>query len=326
MPYVLPSTLLSINLDSVLADMRTFGERGLDRAVLSNFTRWVLEGIHRPWPDTLHVAPQVAAVAEAMDLRYPAESYPAARAIRRKLILHVGPTNSGKTYNALCALARARNGAFAGPLRLLATEVYNRFHAGTIGGLTPDTPRVCNLITGEERRIHDPFAGLESCTVEMMNLSKRFDVVVIDEIQMIGDPNRGSAWTAALLGVKADEIHLCGEPSVVDLIKRIGKECGDEVIVKEYQRLSPLRVAKRSLQGKYDKVQRGDCVVTFSRNNIFAVKKIIEQQTGLRVAVAYGGLPPEVREEQAKGFNNADQPGGYDVMVASDAIGMGLNL
>jgi ATP-dependent RNA helicase SUPV3L1/SUV3 len=223
-------------------------------------------------------------------------------------------------------LAKAKFGAFAGPLRLLATEVYNRFNAGTIGGLTPESPRVCNLVTGEEKKIHDPLAGLESCTVEMMSLVKTFDVVVIDEIQMIGNPDRGAAWTTILLGLKAKEIHLCGEPSVVDLIKRIGAALGDEVEVRTYERLSPLRVAEGSLRGDLSQISKGDCVVTFSRNNIFAIKRELEETTGLKVAVAYGGLPPEVREEQARGFNATSANGGYDVMVASDAIGMGLNL
>lgn len=160
----------------------------------------------------------------------------------------------------------------------------------------------------------------------MLSLNKNFDVVVIDEIQMISDPSRGGGWTHALLGVKANEVHLCGEASVVDLIKQIGKACGDEVIVNTYERLSPLYVASQSLKGDYKQVRPGDCIVTFSRRDIFAVKYEVEQQTGLRVAVAYGGLPPEVREEQAKGFNAGGKEGGYDVMVASDAIGMGLNL
>ena len=311
-----------LDIAAVQRNLKLHGSRAIVRAILSHFLCWLRSQV----VEDFVVSPQLASIIEALDLRYPAEWYPSARSLRRKLILHVGPTNSGKTYNALCALAKARTGAFAGPLRLLATEVYNRFHAGTIGGLTPGTPRVCNLVTGEERRIHDEMAGLESCTVEMLSLTKHYDVVVIDEIQMMGDPRRGAGWTNALLGVRANEIHLCGEASVVDLVKRLGKACGDEVILNTYERLSPLVVASNSLEGDFKTVKRGDCVVTFSRNNIFAVKKEIEQKTGLRVAVAYGGLPPEVREEQAKGFNAAGTPGGYDVMVASDAIGMGLNL
>lgn len=310
-------------MSALRSDLRLHGVHAFDRTLLSQFFAWLRDPTVQQDHD---LSPALLSLLGRLDMRYPQEWYPETRGIRRKLILHVGPTNSGKTYNALCALAQARVGAFAGPLRLLANEVYHRFNAGTIGGLTPDKPRLCNLITGEESRIHDPHGGLESFTVEMLNLSKQYDVVVIDEIQMIADPYRGMAWTHALLGVKADEVHLCGEPSVVDLIKRIGRACGDEVIVKHYDRLSPLVVAKKSLENDLTKVTRGDCVVTFSRSNIFAIKADIEKATGLRVAVAYGGLPPEVREEQAKGFNAPETPRGYDVMVASDAIGMGLNL
>jgi ATP-dependent RNA helicase SUPV3L1/SUV3 len=237
----------------------------------------------------------------------------------RKLILHVGPTNSGKTHSALVALSNARVGAYAGPLRLLAHEVYSRFNEGRVPGL--DGPRLCSLVTGEERR-EVAGAGIISCTVEMLPAVKYFDVVVIDEIQMIADPQRGQAWTSALLSVNAKEIHLCGEESAVDLIQRLGKRMGDEVEVRRYKRLSPLEMADKSLQEDFSLLQPGDCVVTFSRNNIFAIKQRIEQETKMRVAVAYGGLPPEVREKQASLFN----AGQYEVMVASDAIGMGLNL
>lgn len=321
----------SFNLDNVERDMEIYGERAIDRAILSHFLRWIRRksnGENRSNSSTSEhdVSLQLAALAESLDLQHPGEWYPMARNMKRKIILHVGPTNSGKTYNALCALAKARTGVFGGPLRLLAAEVHNRFNAGSIGGLTPDNPRVCNLVTGEEKRIHDELGGLESCTVEMMPLARIFDVAVIDEIQMIADPSRGSAWTQALLGLRAKEIHLCGEPSVVELIKRIGHTLGDEVEVKTYQRLSPLTVAKHSIYGKLEKIKRGDCVVAFSRNAIFELKKQIEEATQLRVAVAYGGLPPEVREEQAKGFNSPEEENGYDVLVASDAIGMGLNL
>ena len=98
---------------------------------------------------------------------------------------------------------------------------------------------------------------------------------------------------------------------------------GDDVEVRRYERLSPLEISPRALGGDLSQLERGDCVVTFSRSNIFNLKREIEATTGLRVAVAYGALPPDVREEQARGFNEQRD---YDVMVATDAIGMGLNL
>ncbi|GAA5907546.1 hypothetical protein JCM6882_004401 [Rhodosporidiobolus microsporus] len=272
-----------------------------------------------PTPDpTLSKLLSLARLADGRFLAL--EGYPLARQQRRTIILHVGPTNSGKTHSALVALAKARTGAYAGPLRLLAHEVFSRFNEGKVAPSVG--ARTCNLVTGEEQRILDPDAGLQSCTVEMFPLSRRMDVGVIDEIQMLGDAQRGSAWTTAVVGALCDELHLCGEESVVDLVEEICRETGDTCVVKRYQRLSPLKVADSSLEGDLSRIRRGDCLVTFSRSNIFAFKRVVEEKTGLRVAVAYGGLPPEVREEQARAFN----AGEYDVLVASDAVGMGLNL
>ncbi|SPO36939.1 related to SUV3 - ATP-dependent RNA helicase, mitochondrial [Pseudozyma flocculosa] len=263
---------------------------------------------------------QLSLLRKSTDLRLPTYNYPLARTLTRQIHLHIGPTNSGKTHGALVALSKARTGVFAGPLRLLAHEVWERFNQGTISPGVP--PRACNLVTGEEQRTVDPLAGLYSCTVEMVNLQRAWDVAVIDEIQMIGDRQRGYAWTDAVIGLPAKEIHLCGEASTVPLIRRIAEACGDEVYVHEYQRLTPLSIADESLDGDLTKVQKGDCVVAFSRSGIFNLKREIEQKTKLRCAVAYGALPPETKSEQAKLFNE----GKLDVMVASDAIGMGLNL
>ncbi|GAA5873176.1 hypothetical protein JCM3774_000072 [Rhodotorula dairenensis] len=312
------------DLDAIRAAYVSDGTDALFDAALATFLAWVRRHVHLPTPTAGKPVPdpvlaklhQLAAIA---DRRYAYEDFPDARQRRRRLVLHVGPTNSGKTHSALVALARARTGAYAGPLRLLAHEVFTRFNEGKIGD---EGKRTCNLVTGEEQRILDPDAGLQSCTVEMFPLSKRLDVGVVDEIQMIGDPQRGTAWTSAVIGALCDELHLCGEESVVDLVQKIAAELGDECVVKRYQRLSPLVVADRSLAGDLARIRKGDCLVTFSRSNIFAFKRAIEEKTGLRVAVAYGGLPPEVREEQARAFNE----GSYDVLVASDAVGMGLNL
>lgn len=312
------------DLDALETAYVNDGQEALWNASLATFLAWVRATVPLPAPTPSHPVPdatlyQLHQLADLADRRYHYEAFPSARQHRRRLILHVGPTNSGKTHSALVALARARTGAYAGPLRLLAHEVFSRFNEGKIGD---EGRRTCNLVTGEEQRILDPDAGLQSCTVEMFPLSKHLDVGVIDEIQMIGDPQRGTAWTAAVVGALCDELHLCGEESVVDLVQRIAAEVGDECVVKRYHRLSPLVVAAHSLDGDLSRIRKGDCLVTFSRSNIFAFKRAIEEKTGLRVAVAYGGLPPEVREEQARAFNE----GGYDVLVASDAIGMGLNL
>ena len=242
-----------------------------------------------------------------------------ARSLSRKFHLHIGPTNSGKTHQALLALTRAEVGAYAGPLRLLAHEIWERLNLGTVGA----GPRACNLLTGEERRIVSPDAGLMSCTVEMLpdsNFGEPYDVVVIDEIQMLADSHRGGSWTERLVGVVAKEIHLCGDESTLSLLQELIPAMGDTLEIHRYDRLTPLEVSPAL--GHWSKVRTGDCVVVFSRTGIFEVKRKIEQESGRSCAVVYGALPPETRAEQARDFNE----GRREVLVASDAVGMGLNL
>ena len=253
---------------------------------------------------------------QLVDLRYPVEWYPGTRAVQRSFHLHVGPTNSGKTYHALKRLEKADSGIYAGPLRLLAHEVFTRLNGK---GIT------CDLVTGDEMVVQ-PAGGarMKSCTVEMVPLNVKADVAVIDEIQMIGSRDRGWAWTQALLGLKAKEIHLCGEERSVPLIKELVASMGDSIEIHTYERLSPLKTMSTSLHGNLRNIRKGDCVVVFSRVGIHAMKTDIERLTQRRVAVVYGSLPPEIRAQQAKLFNDPDND--YDVLVASDAIGMGLNL
>ncbi|XRB12656.1 ATP-dependent RNA helicase SUV3L, mitochondrial [Pseudoscourfieldia marina] len=245
----------------------------------------------------------------------PHEWYPVARAIRRRIIYHAGPTNSGKTYRALEALKAAPSGVFCGPLRLLAMEVWDKLN---LAGCP------CTLLTGQEvKRI--PSARHVACTVEMVNTDKVVDVAVIDEVQLLGDEGRGWAWTRALLGLPAREIHLCGDPSALGVVQRLCEITGDDLQVMQYERQTPLAVAKKSLECDWSNVQPGDCVVAFSRRMIFEIKNKVEEKLGPNTcAVIYGSLPPEVRREQSRLFN--DPNSGYDVLVASDAVGMGLNL
>ena len=253
---------------------------------------------------------------ELADLRYPYEWYPATRMLQRTVHLHVGPTNSGKTYNALKALEGAKSGIYAGPLRLLAHEIYSRFQA---------MGKSCALITGEEQRIpDDKDVYFQSCTVEMAPLNKKVDVAIIDEIQMIGDDERGWAWTQAFLGLQAKELHLCGEERAVELIQDLCTRIGDKCIVHKYERLNPLLTMKEGLDSDFKNLQKGDCVISFTRVNLHKLKAEIEAQTSRRCAIVYGSLPPETRAHQAALFN--DPTNDYDFLVASDAVGMGLNL
>lgn len=250
------------------------------------------------------------------DLRFPYEWFPATRQLQRTVHLHVGPTNSGKTYNALKALENAKSGIYAGPLRLLAHEIYTRFTA---------KGKPCALITGEEQRIpEDADMFFRSCTVEMTPLNWKVDVAVIDEIQMIADEHRGWAWTQAVLGCQAKELHLCGEERVVDLIQELCARVGDKCIVHRYERLNPLVPMEEAVGTDFKKLQKGDAVISFSRVNLHALKAGIESATGRKCAIVYGSLPPETRADQAALFNDPDNE--YDFLVASDAIGMGLNL
>lgn len=249
------------------------------------------------------------------DFRFPADWYPATRGMQRTIHLHVGPTNSGKTYHALKRLEKAESGIYAGPLRLLAYEVYTKLNAKGIP---------CHLVTGDERITKDEVANMVSCTVEMVPLNYVVDVAIIDEIQMIGSAFRGWAWTQAFFGLQAKEVHLCGEVRAVPLIRELAKLLNEKLEVHYYDRLSPLQTMPSSLKGDLNNIQKGDCLVVFSKKGIHAMKKVIEQVTRKRVAIIYGDLPPETRAQQARLFNDPDND--YDFLVASDAIGMGLNL
>lgn len=251
---------------------------------------------------------------DSADLTKPHTWFPFARAMKRKIVYHCGPTNSGKTYNALQRFMEAKKGIYCSPLRLLAMEVFDKVNAHGV---------YCSLLTGQEKK-HVPFSNHVACTVEMVSTDDMYDVAVIDEIQMMADRYRGYAWTRALLGLKADEIHLCGDPSVLNIVRKICSETGDELCENHYERFKPLVVEAKTLLGDLRNVRSGDCVVAFSRREIFEVKLAIEKHTNHRCCVIYGALPPETRRQQATLFN--DQDNEFDVLVASDAVGMGLNL
>ncbi|CAI7736834.1 unnamed protein product [Closterium sp. NIES-54] len=253
-------------------------------------------------------------LVNSADMTKPHVWYPQARAIPRKVVYHMGPTNSGKTHRALVRFKEACSGTYCGPLRLLAMEVFDRVNADGV---------YCNLVTGQERK-EMPFAHHTACTIEMANLSTPVDVAIIDEIQMISDDYRGWAWTRALLGVQAAEVHVCGDPSVLPLLRAICDATGDAFECHHYHRFAPLTVDQTSLQGDLGRVSPGDCIVAFSRREIFEIKRAVEMTTKHRCCVVYGALPPETRRQQARLFN--EEESGFRVLVASDAIGMGLNL
>ncbi|XP_008290691.1 ATP-dependent RNA helicase SUPV3L1, mitochondrial isoform X2 [Stegastes partitus] len=250
------------------------------------------------------------------DLRVPANWYPEARTIQRKVIFHAGPTNSGKTYHAIQRYLAAKSGVYCGPLKLLAHEIFEKSNDANVP---------CDLVTGEERTLVDSegrAAGHVACTIEMCSVNTPYEVAVIDEIQMIKDPSRGWAWTRALLGLCAEEIHVCGESAAIDFIRELMYTTGEEVEVHTYQRLTPFSILDHAVES-LDNLKPGDCIVCFSKNDIYSISRQIEVR-GLECAVIYGSLPPGTKLSQAKKFNDPDDP--CKILVATDAIGMGLNL
>ncbi|GFP86541.1 ATP-dependent RNA helicase suv3 mitochondrial [Phtheirospermum japonicum] len=204
-------------------------------------------------------------------------------------------------------------GIYCGPLRLLAWEVAQRLNKAKVP---------CDLITGQEREEVDG-AKHKAVTVEMADVASDYKCAVVDEIQMLGCRTRGFSFTRALLGISADELHLCGDPAAVPLIQELLKVTDDNVEVQYYERLSPLVPSNVPL-GSFSNIRTGDCIVTFSRLKIYNIKKQIENGRNHLCSVVYGSLPPETRTRQATMFN--DETSDFDVLVASDAIGMGLNL
>lgn len=248
-----------------------------------------------------------------LNLRKPHLWFPAARTMNRTIIVHMGPTNSGKTYRAMNRLMEARSGIYCGPLRLLAWENYEKMTAKGVK---------CALVTGQEA-VEVPGATHCSSTVEMVDMTKIFDVAVLDEIQMLNSDDRGSSWTQALLGVLAREVHVCGDKTSLEFIRAVTELTGEKLVVNQYERLSPVTV-QNGFVGSFSHLRRGDCVVVFNRKDVFLLRKRIEATTGKRCAVIYGTLPPDVRKKQAELFNDPDS--GVDILIATDAIGMGLNL
>lgn len=232
-----------------------------------------------------------------------------ARQIKRKIIYHMGPTNSGKTYHAIEKLASVKKGCYLAPLRLLAAELYDTLNNKGV---------VTTLLTGEEV-IEKEGATHYSSTIEMARLSEFFDCCVIDEIQMITDSQRGWAWTRALVNIFADEVHICGDASALDLIKVIVELCGDELEIRNYTRMTELTVQKNVVV--LADLEKHDALIVFSRRNALRYKRDLEK-VGFRVSIVYGRLSPEVRREQARKFDQGET----DIMVSTDAIAMGMNL
>lgn len=240
----------------------------------------------------------------------PEKEYPLAREIKRHFIIHYGPTNSGKTYESIEALKKANSGIYLGPLRLLALEIQERLNNSNVP---------CSLLTGEEENIIDGALHMSS-TVEKLNTVNRYDVCVIDECQMISDSERGFAWTKAILGVQADTIYLCMGPEALNLCIKLINMCGDTYETIEHHRRSELIIQEPiSLNKKY--IEKGDAYIVFSKKKVLAVAAELIKM-GIKASMIYGNLPYSVRKKQVERFLNGDT----NVIVSTNAIGMGMNL
>ena len=246
---------------------------------------------------------------EGVNTTNPAAEYPYARSIRRHFILHVGDTNTGKTYHALEALKTAMPGVYLAPLRLLAMEIQDKFL---------DEGILCSMRTGEEERLIDG-ALLMSSTVEKISLTTHYEVGVIDECQMLADRTRGGSWVRAILGLAADTIYLCMSPDAKDLCIKLIELCGDTYEIRTFQRKTPLEYIPQKL--KLTDLQRYDAVILFSRKAVLQFAESVKS-VGLRPSVIYGALPYQSRKAQIDMYNRGDT----DVIVSTDAIGMGMNL
>ena len=224
-----------------------------------------------------------------------------------QVIALLGPTNTGKTHSAIEKMFEYKSGIFGFPLRLLAREVYDKC-VNKIG-----KERVA-LITGEEKIIPS-LATFFICTVESMPKNKVVDFVAIDEIQMCGDKERGHIFTERLLNSRGQKLTMfLGSQVMEEIIKQLVPEV-------EFQKKD--RFSKLSYGG-YKKISRLDrkiAIIAFSIEEVYAIAELVRRQKG-GAAVIMGSLSPKTRNSQVELYQSGD----VDYLVATDAIGMGLNM
>jgi len=219
----------------------------------------------------------------------------------------LGPTNTGKTHLAVERMLGHHSGMIGLPLRLLAREIYDR--VVRLKGV-----REVALITGEEK-IVPPRANYFICTVEAMPLGREVEFLAIDEIQLCADPERGHVFTHRLLHARGKfETMLLGAGTMAPLVRRLLP--GVEIVSRE-------RFSKLVYTGskKLTRLPRRSAVVAFSADNVYAIAELIRRQRG-GAAVVMGSLSPRTRNAQVALY----QSGEVDFLVATDAIGMGLNM
>ena len=224
-----------------------------------------------------------------------------------RLVAVLGPTNTGKTHLAVERMLGHASGMIGLPLRLLAREVYDRI--AKLRGA-----RAVALVTGEEKII-PPRPHYWVCTVEAMPLSLPVEFLAVDEIQLCADPERGHVFTERLLHARGTfETMFLGSGTMAPLIRRLLPEA--EIQTRE--RFSTLRYTGSK---KLTRLPRRTAIVAFSAEQVYAIAELIRRQRG-GAAVVMGNLSPRTRNAQVALY----QSGEVDFLVATDAIGMGLNM
>lgn len=225
-----------------------------------------------------------------------------------EVVFHLGPTNSGKTFDSLQALARTGSGVYAAPLRQLAHEAYAKLAAqlpeGSVG-----------LSTGEEEI--NPNAAIVCCTVE--KAPDRGEMLVLDEAHWVTDPDRGHHWARLLLTGEYRQMHLISAAEAYLVLKPLVADA-QHVQVVNHKRLSRLDVVRAPVRA--DGVRPQTLVVAFSRKAVYAVAAELDQHRPGKVGVLYGALPPATRREVIERFTTGD----LEVLVTTDVIGHGINV
>ncbi|HEV7386863.1 MAG TPA: helicase-related protein, partial [Phenylobacterium sp.] len=224
-----------------------------------------------------------------------------------RLVAVLGPTNTGKTHLAVERMLGHASGMIGLPLRLLAREIYDRI-------VKLRGARAVALITGEEK-IVPPRPHYFVCTVEAMPLSREVEFLAVDEIQLCADPERGHVFTHRLLHARGTaETMLLGAATMAPLVRRLLPHA--EIVSRE--RFSSLTYAGPK---KLTRLPRRSAIVAFSADQVYAIAELIRRQRG-GAAVVMGSLSPRTRNAQVALY----QSGEVDFLVATDAIGMGLNM
>ncbi len=226
---------------------------------------------------------------------------------KNKITAVLGPTNTGKTYQAIERMLSFQSGMIGFPLRLLAREVYDKVIKKV------DVSKVA-LITGEEKIIPSN-AKYYLCTVESMPLDKNLEFVGIDEIQMCSDHERGHIFTDRLLNLRGEKLTMfMGSNTIKNIISKLDGDL--EFINKE--RLSKLTYSGHK---KISRIERKSAIIAFSNEEVYAIAELIRRQKG-GAAIVMGSLSPKTRNSQVDLYQSGD----VDYLVATDAIGMGINM